>query len=431
MSANKIVEIALAEVGYLEKASNSQLDNKTANAGYNNWTKYGAWYGGEVNGQPWCDAFVSWCANQAGELEAVGKYCYCPSHVNFFKNQNRWFNKGAVTPQAGDIIFFGDADHVGIVEYAANGYVHTIEGNTSSGTTLVANGGGVHQKYYPLTSSYIMGYGRPNYSNNNSNSSYTWGIDVSYCQPNVDWTKVKNAGCSFAILRAGYRQIVDDTFEYNIQQTNNIELPVGIYWFSYATTAAEAKAEAEYCVKTLQGHTITMPVFFDWEYDSYTKAQAKGVTVDKTLFNDMAVAFCEVIAAAGYRAGVYYNLDYYGRFVDTNRLKKYYVWYAQYASSPDLDDYALWQWGTGQVNGVSGAVDMNYLKDTSLLIRPGWRKDSTGWWYINNDGSYTTNGWQQINNEWYYFDDKGYMVTGSKTISGKKYTFNSDGTLKS
>ena len=38
--ANKVIEIALAEVGYLEKKTNSNLDSKTANAGYNNYTKY-------------------------------------------------------------------------------------------------------------------------------------------------------------------------------------------------------------------------------------------------------------------------------------------------------------------------------------------------------------------------------------------------------
>ena len=162
MSAEKVVAIARQQVGYLEKASNAYLDEKTANAGYNNYTKFGRWYG--LNPAEWCDMFVSWCGAQAGEGAAVGKFAYCPSHVNWFKSQGRWFNKSARTPQPGDIIFFGDADHVGLVEYVSGNYVHTIEGNTRSGTTLVANGGGVYQKYYPLDSSYIMGYGRPGYS---------------------------------------------------------------------------------------------------------------------------------------------------------------------------------------------------------------------------------------------------------------------------
>ena len=93
MSAAKIIEVALAEVGYLEKATNAQLDSKTANAGSNNYTKYGKWYG--MNGQPWCDMFVSWCAAQAGEADAVGKYAYVPSHQNFFASKGLYFARGA------------------------------------------------------------------------------------------------------------------------------------------------------------------------------------------------------------------------------------------------------------------------------------------------------------------------------------------------
>ena len=96
--------------------------------------------------------------------EKVGKYAYVPSHVQFFRNKGQYFARGAKKPQPGDIIFFKDECHVGLVEYAAGGYVHTIEGNTSGGSTLIDNGGGVHQKCYPLGSSYIQGYGRPGYA---------------------------------------------------------------------------------------------------------------------------------------------------------------------------------------------------------------------------------------------------------------------------
>lgn len=171
--ALKIIQIALAEVGYLEKASNSQLDSKTANAGKNNYNKYARDIWSSLQAQPWCDIFVSWCAIQAGESAAVGKYAYVPSHVQFFKNKGQYFARGAKTPQAGDIIFFQNESHVGLVEYVSGGYVHTIEGNTSGGSTLVANGGGVFQKAYSLTSSYIQGYGRPSYSSGNATSTTT------------------------------------------------------------------------------------------------------------------------------------------------------------------------------------------------------------------------------------------------------------------
>lgn len=107
MSAQRVLEIAAGEVGYLEKKSNSQLEDKTANAGTNNYTKYGAWYdGGSLQANPWCDMFVSWCGKQAGEGNAVGCFAYCPSHVNWFKNRGQWFGRGVKTPQMGDIVFF-------------------------------------------------------------------------------------------------------------------------------------------------------------------------------------------------------------------------------------------------------------------------------------------------------------------------------------
>ena len=165
MSAETMLRAALGEVGYLEKRSNAYLNDKTANAGSANYTKYGAWYdGGSLQGQPWCDMFVSWCAEMAGEAAAVGCYAYVPSHIQFFKGKGQYFARGAKTPQPGDIIFFREESHEGIVESISGGCVHTIEGNTSGGSTLVANGGGVHQKTYALTSSYILGYGRPAYS---------------------------------------------------------------------------------------------------------------------------------------------------------------------------------------------------------------------------------------------------------------------------
>lgn len=161
MSVRDMIEIAQSQVGYLEKATNANLESFTGNAGRNNYTKYGAWYG--MNGQPWCDMFISWCADQVGETKNVGKYAYVPSHVAFFKQRGQYFTRGAKTPRAGDIIFFGDADHIGLVENVSNGYVYTIEGNTSGTSGLIANGGGVCRKSYSLTSGYIMGYGRPSY----------------------------------------------------------------------------------------------------------------------------------------------------------------------------------------------------------------------------------------------------------------------------
>lgn len=151
-----IIEIAASQVGYLEKKSNNDLESFTGNAGGGNYTKYGAWYG--MNGNPWCEMFVSWCANEAGVADEYGKYAYVPYHVSFFRKKGEYRSRGSgYTPTPGDVIFFGDEEHVGLVEYVKGGYVHTIEGNSQNYGKW-----GVWRHVYRLTSTYIMGYGCPN-----------------------------------------------------------------------------------------------------------------------------------------------------------------------------------------------------------------------------------------------------------------------------
>ena len=146
---NKLIQIAKNEVGYLEKASNSQLDSKTANAVENNYTKYWRDIKPDYQGQPWCAAFVSWCMMKAFGLDAAKKllkhwpYVYCPTMADLFTlNSN---------PKVGDIVIFKHGDtftHTGFVTKVAGDRFWTIEGNTSGASGIVANGGGVYQKSY-------------------------------------------------------------------------------------------------------------------------------------------------------------------------------------------------------------------------------------------------------------------------------------------
>ena len=177
MSAQTVINIALAEVGYLEKATNANLDNKTGNAGYNNYTKYArdlanaGYYNGNKNGYAWCDVFVDWCfykaygkdAGQAAECQTGNLGAGCSYSAQYYKAQGR-FDK---TPQVGDQIFFYDSagviGHTGLV-YAVNSTtVYTVEGNTSGASGVVANGGGVCRKFYSRSYGRIAGYGHPKY----------------------------------------------------------------------------------------------------------------------------------------------------------------------------------------------------------------------------------------------------------------------------
>ena len=177
MSAQKVIDIALAEVGYLEKATNANLDSKTGNAGYNNYTKYArdlfnaGYYNGNKNGYAWCDVFVDWCfyraygkaAGQAAECQTGNLGAGCSYSAQYYKGQSRYDK----TPQVGDQIFFldsaGDINHTGLVYAVDSTTVYTVEGNTSGASGVVANGGGVCKKSYSRGYSRIAGYGHPKY----------------------------------------------------------------------------------------------------------------------------------------------------------------------------------------------------------------------------------------------------------------------------
>ena len=192
-TAKELIQIATNEVGYLEKESNSWLDDKTANAGSNNYTKYArdldaipGFYNGRKNGYPWCDVFVDWCFVKAfGVDKAKELLCQpemslgagCGYSMNYYSSKGQLHTK----PKVGDQIFFKSGNtitHTGIVCDVDSTYVHTIEGNTSSASGVVANGGSVRQKKYKLTYSNIAGYGRPNYDE-----------EVAYIPTVLEWQK--------------------------------------------------------------------------------------------------------------------------------------------------------------------------------------------------------------------------------------------------
>lgn len=148
----KVIEIAEAEIGYLEKASALNLDSKTANAGSANYTKYWRDVYPQFQGQAWCACFVSWVFMKAFGADAARillghwPYTYCPTLAAMTTNK---------TPKAGSIIIFyrnGTYTHTGIVVSVSGDLITTVEGNTSGSAGIVANGGGVFRKTYSKTS---------------------------------------------------------------------------------------------------------------------------------------------------------------------------------------------------------------------------------------------------------------------------------------
>lgn len=167
----RVIATARAEVGYLEKKSNSKLDDKTANAGQNNYTKYWRDMSPSFQGEPWCDCFVGWCflktfgAKIAQELLCGGLYSYyTPTSADCFKAKGQYYK----VPRPGDVVYFNvgkTIGHTAIVAWVNGSQMGTIEGNTSGASGVIPNGGGVCEKTYTyLNNSYINGFGRPDWS---------------------------------------------------------------------------------------------------------------------------------------------------------------------------------------------------------------------------------------------------------------------------
>lgn len=190
------------------------------------------------------------------------------------------------------------------------------------------------------------------------------GMDISTWNGAVDWKKVKTAGMQFVIIRAGFGNSEtqqDNRFAAYMDGALNVGLPVGVYWFSYARSVEEAKKEAKACLSVIGPYKtrLTYPVFFDFEYDSETYAEKAGVKVDARYVTDVTRAFCETVAAAGYRAGYYTNQDYYKHKLYPEELTAYDLWLADYTGGPAYPCAIQQVTSTGEVNGVSGHVDLN------------------------------------------------------------------------
>lgn len=158
VQASKVASVAKKYDGYLEKKSNSKLDDFTANAGSNNYTCFGRDYdkimGTKLNGQSWCAMAVSMWFVEAYGVKAAKKllggnlFSYTPTGAKMMGAKHR-------TPKAYDVVFFynskmGRISHVGLVYKVDATRFYTIEGNTSSDPGVVRNGGSVNLKSYPI-----------------------------------------------------------------------------------------------------------------------------------------------------------------------------------------------------------------------------------------------------------------------------------------
>ncbi len=164
-----VIALASSQIGYMEKATLDNLDDFTANAGSNNYTKYARDLG-VANNQPWCAYFVWWCFKNAN-VNPSGYPSIGYTNTTWYSDRGLWHDRGTYTPNPGDyIVLGGPTQHCGIVEYTVDNKVVTIEGNSSNK---------VVRRSYELTSTYVIGYGSVDYSGTQANNSTNTYADPS------------------------------------------------------------------------------------------------------------------------------------------------------------------------------------------------------------------------------------------------------------
>ncbi len=277
------------------------------------------------------------------------------------------------------------------------------------------------------------------------------GIDVSEHNGTVDWQAVKDAGIDFAILRVGFAGDtsggrLDYYFKRNVSECERLEIPYGVYLYSYARNEDDAQAEARLLLSALKGHSPTLPVYYDLEEQ---KTNADG-SPKWTPFNDpsklasIAKTFCGQIAAAGYKPGIYANVNWFKNYLtDPCFLSSgWSIWTAQYWYGGRYDEclgltpdapakYDCWQYSArGSVPGVSGDVDVSYWFGEGLGDH--WQETDEGKYYVSSNGQ-PYKGWKLISGVWYWFDPVkgGAMATGPAEVEGTWYVFSSSGSLSS
>ena len=192
------------------------------------------------------------------------------------------------------------------------------------------------------------------------------GIDVSKHNGNINWKNVKNSNkVDFAILRAGFGKVLsqkDTKFEQNYQGCVDNNIPVGVYWYSYAKTVDEAIQEAKVCLQVLNNRKLQFPVYFDFEERSQLNTGKNNVSA-------MADAFCKTIKDGGYTPGLYSMKSGLTDFLTTEMKNKYTVWVAQIncKQTSYAGPYDMWQYSwKGRINGIPGDVDMSYCYNDNL-----------------------------------------------------------------
>lgn len=212
-------------------------------------------------------------------------------------------------------------------------------------------------------------YTKKTYKHTHAKTKYIYyGIDVSQWQGTINWKKVKADGISFVFIRCSYTSLksfnlhTDPKFTANVTAAAAAGLKVGVYHYSGATSATEAKKEADYVLKVIKPYKgkITLPVMFD--YEPGTRVTANYKKTSKTTRTKYATTFCNAAKAAGYTSGVYCSTSWFPDYFNISSLSSYSNWDAHWATKNTYTGaYDFWQYSdAGKISGIGGSVDCNF-----------------------------------------------------------------------
>ena len=183
----------------------------------------------------------------------------------------------------------------------------------------------------------------------------TKGIDISKWQGQPDFARVKESShADFIIMRCGINRSKDVQFDRNYSQCKKYGIPVGCYFYSMAMSVADAVAEAECCIRLLQGKQFEYPIYLDIE-------EAKQLRLGRTLVSKIVRAFLQKVESAGYFVGLYSNRSTLNGLIDDDIKSRYTIWVADlnmpavYKGAWDMHQYS---W-VGRIKGINGNVDMD------------------------------------------------------------------------
>ncbi|MEZ3462510.1 MAG: glycoside hydrolase family 25 protein [Lachnospiraceae bacterium] len=190
------------------------------------------------------------------------------------------------------------------------------------------------------------------------------GVDISANQGDVDFGKLKSAGCDFVMLKVGARGyssgniVSDENFQDNLKAAKKAGLDIGVYFCSQAVSKAEAREEADELLDAISGSSVKYPVAFVMETVDDDMARIEALDMaDRT---QVAKAFMDRVEDAGYKPMIYGDKEWLLTMVDMENLQDYDVWFAQDSDEPEYPyEFGMWQYDSdASVKGISGDATM-------------------------------------------------------------------------